>query len=345
MAQQSKDYYSILGIEKNASEEEIKKAYRKLAVQYHPDKNPDNKEAEQKFREITEAYETLKEPSKRAQYDNAANSFDFSNVFSGPFDFGFTVNNANFNRAPRRGKKGSDIKVTLEISLEEVLTGTKKTIKYKRNDKCNTCSGRGYLNEEKTSCSKCGGSGQIFTNFQSGHMLIRQQTVCDQCLGSGRSVKYDCQTCGGKGIVVNDCTLDIPIAKGINENIDAIMRYYGHHGERNGIPGNLIVKFKIKPHAKFYRENNNIVGELKIPFSTAVLGTNAKIETLKGFKQVTIAPGIMSHTDIIIPEYGLPDAKNDKKIGDHIVRVIIDVPKDLNEKQKELIAALQKEGL
>lgn len=340
MALQNKDYYSILDVSKNASEEDIKKAYRKLAVQYHPDKNPGNKDAEEKFRQITEAYETLKDPIKRQKYDQPS-----SDMFKEGFPFGFSFTGFNVRSTIKRGKRGSDIKITLEITLEEVMTGGKKTIKYKRYDKCGDCSGLGFKDNEKFNCTKCGGSGQIKQTFRQGQMILNQVQVCDQCHGLGKSVKYDCKLCSGKGVVVSDCIIDVNINPGVDENVDFIMKYYGHHGERNGIPGNLIVKFKIKQHSKFTREKDNIIQQITVPFSTAVLGSQFDVETLKGNRTVVIEPGTVSTSEIVLSSLGLPIFTNPTKFGNHIVRIFIDVPKTLNDKQKELILQLQKEGL
>jgi len=345
MARQGNDFYSILGVSNDASEDDIKKAYRKLAVQYHPDKNPGNKEAEKKFREITEAYETLKDPVKRQKYDQPPSSM-FGEAFVNqgfPFGFSFT----GFNAAPtiKRGKRGSDIKITLDITLEEVLTGGKKTIKYKRHDKCNECSGLGFKDNEKIYCSKCGGSGQIKNTIRQASMILNQIHVCDQCQGLGKSYKYDCKPCSGKGIVLSDCIIDVNINPGVDENADLIMKYYGHHGERNGIPGNLIIKFRLKQHAKFTRESSNVIQIINIPYSTAVLGSQFEVETLKGSRTVIIEPGTVSGSEIVLSSLGLPNFTNPTKFGNHIVRVFIDVPKSLTNEQKDLVLQLQKEGL
>lgn len=341
------DYYSVLGVEKDASDDDIKNAYRKLAVKYHPDKNSE-KDAEEKFKSVTEAYETLKDPSKRRQYDASLihQKFNFSDIFT--HGFGFSNSTFNFSSSKthiKRGKKGFDIRIMLEITLEEILTGTKKKIKYKRNEKCSTCSGLGTLNQEKITCDKCNGNGYVHIRAQLGSMIVNQQTVCDQCNGLGKTVKYDCPTCHGFGIILSECSVDIPVNKGINDDIEIIIKYYGHHGERNGISGNLIVKFRTKPHEKFLREQDNIVEIIKVPYSTIIFGKELTVDTLRGQSTVIILPNTDSHTDIVIPEMGLPNINDNSKYGSHVVRVVLDVPKSLTDKQKQIINSLKEVGL
>lgn len=336
----SKNYYSILGVDKYASDDDIKTAYRKLAVKYHPDKNKDKCAAEE-FRNITEAYEILKDSSKRLKYDMQGTINNFSNN-----NYDFSRSTFNFSKVHvKRGKRGSDIRIMLEITLEEVLTGTQKKIRYKRYDKCSVCSGLGTLNQEKVVCKKCKGSGYTYVHLQAGGILFKQQTVCDQCGGIGKIVKYDCTSCEGKGIILSDCSVDIPISKGTSEDTEIVIKYYGHHGERNGISGNLIVKFKLKQHKKFLREQDNVVEIVKVPYSTIIFGKEIVVDTLKGQRNISILPRTNSHTDIIIPQMGLPNINDNLKYGDHIVRIVLDVPQELTDSQQKLINSLKGEGL
>jgi molecular chaperone DnaJ len=340
---QQKNFYLILGLEKTANEEDIKTAYRKLAIKYHPDKNPNDKIAEEKFKEITEAYETLKDPIKRNKYDLLNIS---SNIFTGQFDFSnFDLSGFSSIKQSKRGRRGSDIKISLNITLDEVFTGSKKVIKYKRHDKCSNCCGTGSLTNEKNICSRCNGTGKIRNTITNGHMMINQHYICDQCNGLGKSIKYDCSICQGKGVVLKDCTLEIPINKGVQEDIDNIFKYYGHQGERNGLPGNLIVKFKTKTHEKYIRQGDNIIEVIKIPYTTAIFGTNLQISTFHGKNQITICSGILSHSEISIANYGLPNFYNPSNFGNHIVRIIIDVPVNITDEQKNILCELQKVGL
>lgn len=341
------NYYSILGVDKDASDDDIKKAYRKLAIKYHPDKNKD-KDTEEDFRSITEAYETLKDPSKRRKYDYMqGTTINFSDVFTNShFDFSRSTFNFSSSKVHvKRGKKGADIRITLEITLEEVLTGTQKKIRYKRYEKCSVCSGLGALNREKVVCENCKGSGYIYTNIQMGGLLLKKQTVCDKCGGIGKTVKYDCTLCEGKGIILSDCSVDILISKGTSEDTETIIRYYGHHGERNGISGNLIVRFKLKQHEKFLREQDNIVEIVKVPYSTIIFGQEMIVDTLKGQRNISVLPRTNSHTDIIISQMGLPNINDNLKYGDHIVRIVLDVPQELTDSQKILINSLKGVGL
>jgi len=355
MARQRKNYYDILGVSKDVDAEQLRQAYCRLAVKYHPDKNPNDKIAEEKFREVTEAYEVLKDPVKRQQYDvqdiyiTSGSTHSFDDLFSifrqavGPGAFNFTFNTSAFNS--HRGERGQDIKITLDISLDDVLAGTKKVIKYKRYEKCEDCAGRGSKTNNKTTCLKCHGTGRITSTIRHGIVIVNNERICDSCNGSGYSITMDCSTCKGKGVVLKENIVDVIVNPGITESNDVIMKYYGHCGEHNGVSGNLIVNFRIKPHAHFIRQGNNILHDVNLQFSIAILGGKISINTLRGQHEVVVAPATKCNQITRIEKCGLPDFDNPQKIGDHLIRFIVNVPQNLTQKQKQLINELSKEGL
>jgi len=358
MARQRKSYYDILGVPKDVDAEKLRQAYCRLAVKYHPDKNPNDKIAEEKFREVTEAYEVLKDPAKRHQYNVQdtyvpiySNYDDLFNIFKqavNPDAFNFTFNTSPFNNASAfsyRGRRGQDIKITLDIGLDDVLTGAKKVIKYKRYEKCEDCSGLGSKTNDKTTCSKCRGAGKIVSTIRHGIIIISNESICDTCNGLGYSITMDCGACSGKGIVLKENIVDVIINPGITESNDVVMKYYGHCGEHNGISGSLMIKFRIKPHAHFVRQGNDILHDVNIPFTLAALGGKISINTLRGQHEITITPGTKCNQIMTIQKCGLPDFDNPRKVGDHVVRFIVDVPQNLTQKQKQLINELSKEGL
>jgi len=355
-----RDYYDVLGVQKSASDDEIKKSYRKLAVKFHPDKNPGDKTAEDKFREATEAYEVLKDTQKKQQYDmnGTRPSFNFNDIFKGfgfggaqffrhnPFE-GFTTT-ANTNTSaphPQRGSRGQDIRITLDVTFEEILNGGRKTIKYKRYDKCKTCSGRGTAGNDRSNCATCKGSGRISMTHNFGNVAINQESVCPQCNGSGKLVKYDCVDCSGKGIVLSDSIVKVTLNKGLSENNNITMKYYGHCGEHQGISGNLIVTFRIKRHDKFTRRYDDVLYNATLTYSQAVLGCTLDIDTLYGTKRIPVAPNTKGGQTIIMKGHGLPNFNHPSKLGSQIIKFVIDIPQDLTSEQQDIIKKLREVGL
>lgn len=328
----AKDYYEILGVSRQASEVEIKQAFRKLALKYHPDKN-DNKDDSQ-FKEITEAYETLSDEKKRAKYDNPYTSF-------------FDMSYANFSRTNfnfQRGIKGQDIIINLELSLYEISTGTTKTIKYKKYNKCTKCNGFGSENRKVETCTKCRGSGRINSAKQINNFTINNIVICDKCHGQGSITKFDCLDCSGSGRILQEIILPINICPGIDENNDLIIKYHGHCGEHNGIAGNLIVKVITKHDEFLIRLGCDIIYTAHLTISQAVLGCNLAIKTLQGDRDIKVDAFTQSNTAKVLKGHGLPKIDSDKK-GDLIIKFIIDIPNNLNEKQYKLFTQLSEEGL
>lgn len=343
-----KDYYKILGVDKSASKDEIKKAYRKLAIQYHPDKqqgksDKEKKEAEDKFKEIAEANEVLSDDKKRAEYDNPASNFKFDgfsgfddimNGFGFNFDFGFG------NRTQqKRVQKGQSIRINLGITLEEVFNGDEKTIKYKRMDKCPTCSGSGKgHNSRVETCTHCGGTGQLFQ--QNG--FVQTITTCPYCKGKGTMLINPCPTCDGNGIVETENTVKLNIPKGIMQGTQMTMQGQGHAPLNcDGIYGDLLFVIHEVPHNKFERNGNDLYFELEIPVIDGILGCNVEVETIDNKKLSTkIAQGTDNGTQIRFGGKGLP-IMNTQAFGNMIGIVKLKVPKSLNNDEIELLTQLK----
>lgn len=349
----NRDYYEVLGVPKDASEDQVKKAYRKLAVKYHPDKNEDDKTAEEKFREATEAYEVLKDTSKRQAYDGRGQrihinlqdilrSGSFSSVFSSadgnPF-FRSTTSRTNV-----RGARGQNIRILMDLTIEDVLHGAKKTIKYKRYEKCTSCNGRG-ASGGFSSCSKCKGSGKISASSNFGSFRFDNTGVCDVCNGSGRALTFDCKPCSGSGRVLKETLLPITVNKGTTEQTAITMKYYGHQGERNGVAGSLQIAFKYKPHPLFKRNGNDVIYDVHLPLSKAVLGGIVLVKTLHGNDvEIDVPQGTNNGDRKVVAGHGLPDFSSGK-LGNQIIRFKIDMPKELTKRQTDLFNLLKEEGL
>ena len=350
------NYYDILGISKDSSHETIKKAYRKLAVKYHPDKNPNDKVAEDKFRKITEAYETLKDPVKRQNYDKPARAnFNYSDIFNNTFfkhnPFGFsntyTSTRTNVHSEPKhyRGKRGQDIRIVLNVTFDEILNGSKKTIKYKRYDKCKSCNGLGASSNDRVQCPKCNGTGKISMTHKFSNVAINQESACTECGGVGKVFKYDCCECSGKGIVLKESVVKVTINKGVSDNNNIIMKYYGHCGQRQGISGNLIIVFQTEKHSKFIRSHDDILCDVNLTYSQAALGCELCIDTLHGTKSITVDSGTTNGKTIIMKKLGLPNFNNPSKMGNHIVKFNVIVPETLTGEQLEAVQKLREVGL
>jgi len=331
-----RDYYETLGLQKNASADEIKKAYRQMAVKCHPDKNQGDKKSEEKFREITEAYETLKDPQKRHKYDNPA--IDISNIFSS-----FSFNN-NFRQhfTHARGRAGADLQMKIELSFQEILHGTNKTIKYKRYEKCDSCSGKGG---ERITCNSCKGSGYTEISRQTNLFQVRRQAVCLDCNGIGTKIGNLCNICHGESRLLRDTKVKVKIPAGTPSNQDIVVRHHGHCGKNNGVPGHLRIRCLEQPDDFFTRSNDDIVCNANITISQAVLGDSTKmIKTLEGTEKIDIKKGTKHGEIIKLKNMGLPNIKTGKR-GSQIICFTIDMPKDLTKEQIKLFTKLKEQGL
>lgn len=351
----SKDYYNILGLDRNASKDDIKKAYRKLAMKYHPDRNPDNEKAEEKFKDISEAYSVLTDDNKKSNYDRfgsvGGNPFGNGSGGFGGFDInmddlfggfgGFGGNPFGGHQRQRTVKKGSDLRVKIKIDIKDVLTGIEKTIKYKRKVKCNDCNGWGG---EHDTCTKCKGSGMIQIHKQMGFTSISTTTTCDMCSGNGFIVTNTCNTCHGMGVNEKSSELNIKLPKGVDDNDRFQANGKGNSPDRpgnGGVNGNLIVDVEIENNTPLQRNGINLMYDLKIPYTKLMLGSNEKIPTLDGEVKIKIPPYTKPNEIKRIRNKGLCNQRG--AMGDLLVIVNLDIPKELNDKEKELLEELSKQ--
>ncbi|MBO5313519.1 MAG: molecular chaperone DnaJ [Clostridia bacterium] len=350
---EKQDYYEVLGLSKGASADEIKKAYRQMAKKYHPDMNPDDKEAEQKFKEVNEAYAILSDPEKKAQYDQYGHSaFDQSTGygaggFGGFGDFGFDMGDifSSFfggggSRSQSRANApipGDDIGVRVILSFEEAVFGCKKEISYGRIQKCEECSGTGA--EKGTTaerCTKCGGSGTIRVQQRTAFGMMQSTRACPDCNGSGKIIKTPCQNCRGKGLVKITKKLEVTIPAGIDDGQRIALRSQGNEGRNGGAAGDLIIQVSVRPHAIFERDGYDIYCEVPITFAEAALGAKIKIPTLEGQMDYDIPEGTQTGTMFTIKQKGIT-AVNSRTRGNLYVRVVVETPKNLNEEQKKIL--------
>ncbi len=361
-----RDYYEILGLSRGASVEEIKKAYRKLAMQYHPDRNPGNKQAEEKFKEATEAYEVLSDQDKRSRYDrfghegvrqgadfhdwtnsNANDIFTvFNDIFGGGLggsifgDFFGGGTRTRSRSGSSTGERGSDLKISVRLTLEEIATGIEKKIKIKRQEKCQTCGGSGAKSGSGMStCPTCGGSGEIRKATRTMFGQFVNIVQCSTCGGVGRIIKDPCPSCGGAGRVNGESTIKVKIPAGVGEGNYLTLRGEGNAGRRGGPGGDLIVVIEEAAHAHFKRDGDDIVYQLELSFPEAALGSEVEVPTLTGRAKLKIEPGIQSGKILRMREKGLPHLNGYGK-GDQLVSINVFTPTKLSQHEKDLLKDL-----
>jgi len=356
-----RDYYEVLGINRNATKEEIKKAYRKLAMQYHPDRNPGDKSAEDNFKEAAEAYEILSHDDKRNNYDRfghegvrgsgfGTDGFSsvndifshFSDIFGGSSIFDEFFGGSQRGRSRRRGSgtPGSDLRVNLKLTLEEIATGITKKLKIRKQVKCNDCNGTGaQAGTSLKTCPVCNGAGEVKTVSRSVFGQFVNIQACNNCQGEGRVVDSPCKTCSGDGRIEDDSMIKIDVPAGVEDGQYMTLRGEGNSGKRGGQPGDILVVFQELKHDQFIREKDDIIYNLFVTFPQAALGDEVEVPTLTGKAMLKIDQGTQPGKMLKMKGKGIRHL-NYSGSGDQIVRINVAVPQKLNSKEKDLIKQL-----
>lgn len=347
-----RDYYEVLGVRRDAEVAEIKKAYRKIAVQDHPDRNPGNAEAEERFKAAAEAYAVLSDPDKRARYDRFGHAGvgGAGSPFQGGFDpsvfgdfadvlgdlFGFGGGGRRRGRAPSRG---ADLRYDLTLSFEEAAFGTTETLRIPRLERCDDCSGTGSAgNAAPQVCSACAGRGQV--RFTQGFLTVAR--TCPQCGGEGRTISDPCPACRGEGLVERDRSLEVRVPAGVDHGSRLRLASEGEHGRLGGPAGDLYVVLRVEPHERFERNGTDVLSEEAIGYPQAVLGTTLEVDTLHGPTALEVPPGTRSGTELRLRGQGIERLGRPAGRGDHVVRLEVRVPhpRELSEEEAELLRKL-----
>lgn len=348
-----RDYYEVLGVNKGASADELKKAYRKKAMQYHPDRNPDDKEAEEKFKEVNEAYEILSDPQKRDRYDRFGHAgVDPNQGFGGGGGFGgfedifgdiFGSFAGGFGGGRRRNgpRKGADIQTRVSISFEEAAFGTKRDIKITRSEDCPDCGGTGASpGTERTTCPHCNGTGQINKVSNTPFGQFTNVTTCPNCGGQGTIVTDPCKKCSGKGKIRKDITINVDIPAGVDDDAVISLRGQGEPGQNGGPSGDVYVIVQVKPHKIFKRNGADLVLEIPITYPQAVLGADIVVPTLTERISYKVPPGTQHGTVFRLKGKGVKYV-NSGRYGDLYVKVFIEIPKKVSGDQKKILQQLE----
>lgn len=345
-----RDYYEVLGVDRNATEDELKRAYRKLARQYHPDVNKDDPQAEEKFKEINEAYGVLSDPKTRAQYDQFGHEgptgqgfdgFDFGGFgggFGDIFDMFFGGSGFGGSSSRRRGPtRGSDMRYDLTITFEEAAFGTTKAIEITRNESCDECGGSGAAKgTQPETCSQCNGTGEVSYSQNTAFGRFVNVKVCDRCGGEGTTISRPCSKCNGRKKVRKIKKISLNIPAGIDNGQAITLRGEGEMGDRGGPSGDLYVYITVRPHSLFVRKGYDLHCDVPITFPQAALGAEIEVPTLEGKVKYKIPEGTQTGTVFRLRNQGIQRLRSTSR-GDLYVKVNIDVPKKLNEKQKQLL--------
>ena len=361
MAENKRDYYEVLGVEKTASADEIKRAYRKSAMKYHPDRNPGDKEAEEKFKELGEAYEVLSNDEKRQRYDQfgfagvdpnygagqGGNPFGgsgfggfgdfgdiFGDIFGGAFGGGSSRSNAN---APRRGE---NVGARLDLTFEEAAFGCEKEVSAARIENCAACSGSGSADGKVETCSQCRGTGSVRTVQNFMGMQMQSTSVCPQCGGKGKVIKNPCSTCRGKGKVRRSVKIKVKVPAGVDAGQSVRVRGEGCVGSNGGPSGDLMAEIYIKRHPIFQRNGTEVYCEVPFSFTQAALGGEIQVPTLDGKVAYTIPEGTQTGREFVLNDKGIPSVNNPSRRGRHHFTVVVEPPTKLTKEQKELLRQL-----
>ena len=358
-----RDYYEVLGVNKDASDDEIKKAYKKMAIKYHPDRNPGNKAAEDKFKEAAEAYDVLRDPQKRQQYDQfghaglggaggfgggASMNMDdifsmFGDIFGGRGFGGF----GGFGGGERYSKpqfRGRDQRLRIELDLQEIVNGTTKKFKLKNDVTCTHCHGTGSSDGKTSTCPTCNGTGYVMRTQQSIFGMMQSQSVCPECHGEGTVIKNKCSHCHGEGIVPGETLVEVNFPAGLSEGMVLTLEGKGGAGRRNGVNGNLQIIIKEKQHETLVRDGNDLVYNLLLSLPDAVLGGSVEVPTIDGKAKIKIEPGTQSGTVLRLRGKGIPEMQgyNKGKRGDEVVNVSVYIPETLSKEEKDFFEKMRK---
>ena len=343
-----RDYYEVLGVARTASDGDISRSYRKLAIKYHPDSNPDDEEATRLFKEAAEAYEILSDPQKRAAYDQyghaafqggagggGGGAYDVGDIFEDIFD-NFFGGGGRRRGGGRRTRRGADIKCQVTLTLNDAATGVNKTVQFERADSCNACRGSGSKpGSQGETCRRCQGQGQV---VQSAGIL-RVQTTCPDCNGAGRIITDPCNQCRGKGQTAHRVELDVAIPAGVDDGMQVRLEGEGAPGPNGGPAGDCYCFIKIKAHPLFKRDGMDLFVEVPISYTQAALGAFLEIPTLDGPDKLTISPGTQSGQVFRLDKRGMPDPRTGRR-GDLLVQTYVEVPKRINTQEEELLRQL-----
>ena len=358
---QKRDYYDVLGVAKGASEDDIKKAYRKLAIKYHPDKNPDDPSAEDKFKEAAEAYGVLSDPQKRQQYDRfghqaggaggfggAAGGFtmddifsQFGDVFGDSSPFGDIFGQARGGGNGKRVRRGSDLRIKLKLNLQEVAEGADKKIKVKRYVTCNTCTGNGSKNGTSLkTCQTCNGTGQVrkVVNTMLGQMV--SSSTCTTCSGEGKIVSDRCEACAGEGRLLEDDVISLKVPGGVSDGMQLSMSGKGNVPPRGGVAGDLLILVEEEEDENLKRDGNNLVFDLHVNFVEAALGTQVEVPTIDGKAKISIEPGTQGGKILRLKGKGIKEL-NGYGRGDQLIHLNIWTPKQLSTEERAMLEKLR----
>lgn len=354
---EKRDYYEVLGVQKGASDDEIKKAYKKMAIKYHPDRNPGDKEAEEKFKEAAEAYDVLRDPDKRARYDQFGHAgmggasgfggqgFDmndifsmFGDIFGGHMGGGFSGFGGGFGGGSRGAQvhQGSDLRLKVKLTLEEVAKGTTKKFRLKKDVACQHCHGTGSQDGKTESCSACHGTGYITRSVNTMFGRMQQQSVCPTCQGKGSVIKNKCSQCAGTGVVAGEEVVEVQIPAGIQDGMVLTVQGKGNAGRNNGISGDIQVYVEVQSHPELSRRENDLVYNLLLDLPTAILGGPVEIPTLDGRAKIKIEPGTQPGKTVRLRGKGLPALQGyGYGYGDLIVNISVYIPETLTKEEHD----------